>query len=82
MGKFTPSPPPAPSGPSQAQLDAQAKADRAAAQKEERANKELSSAARFAKGRRTGRRLLLAPGREDQAASLGGGSGAQSGQNF
>lgn len=58
-------------GPTQAQLDAQAEADRRAKEKETTANKELSSASRFAKNRRTGRRLLLAPGRESEIAQLG-----------
>lgn len=49
---------------------AQAEKDAAAA--EERANTQLNSTARASYGRRTGRRLLLAPGREDQVATLGG----------
>ena len=57
---------------SQARADAEA----------EKANKELSSAARFAKNRRTGRRLLLAPGRESQVADLGGGSSSSGSGNF
>lgn len=85
MGKFKPSPPkqsaPKPSGPTQEQLDAQNKSEERAQANEDRTNKELSSAARFSKKRRTGRRLLLAPGREDEIAQLGSGSGATGG-NF
>lgn len=60
---------------------AQEEAAERAKQNEERANKELSSASRFATKRRTGRRLLLAPGREDEIANLGGGQGSTGG-NF
>jgi len=81
MGKFLPKAP-KPQGPTDAQLRAQKKADKAAERGEERTNKQLSSAARLAKGRRTGRRLLLAPGREDEIAQLGGGSGDTSTGNF
>lgn len=76
MGKFKP-----PSPDTSAQDEAQAKAEKRAKTEEERTNRELSSAARFTKNRRTGRRLLLAPGREDEIATLGGG-GQQSGGNF
>ena len=69
-------------GPSQAQLDAQAKSEESAKLAEERANKQLSSASRFAVNRRTGRRLLLAPGREDEISQLKGNSSANSGGNF
>lgn len=78
MGKFKPSTQKA-SGPSAEQLQAQKDADSRVKQTEERTNKELSSASRFAVKRRTGRRLLLAPGREDELASL---SGDQTGGNF
>lgn len=73
MGKFKPSG--EDTGPTDEQLVAQKESDKRAKTNEEKANKELSSAARFAKGRRTGRRLLLAPGREDEIATLGGSSG-------
>lgn len=64
-------------GPSKADLAAQAEAERLAKEKEANANKEIQSQSQAAYGRRTGRRLLLAPGREGQLAStLGGGSGA------
>jgi len=76
MGKFKPKTPD-----TSAQDEALAESERRAEQNEERANKELSSAARFAKSRRTGRRLLLAPGREDQLGQLGGGGSGESG-NF
>lgn len=72
---------PKPQGPSDEQLAAQRANEKRAKDQETRANKELSSAARFTKNRRTGRRLLLAPGRENEIASLGGGAG-NSGSNF
>lgn len=78
MGKFSP---PKPKGPSEEQLKAQRESERRAKEGEERANKELSSSARFATNRRTGRRLLLAPGREDEIAQLGGG-GSNTGANY
>lgn len=53
-------------GPSQAQLDAQAAAEKRAADAEQKANEQLSSTARAGYGRRTGRRILLAPNRENQ----------------
>lgn len=68
-------------GPSDEQLAAQKKADQNAKNAEERANRELSSATRASTNRRTGRRLLLAPGRENEIAQLGGGTG-QNGGNF
>lgn len=62
-------------GPSQESLDAQAEAERAAKDRATNANKEVQSQSQAAYGRRTGRRLLLAPGREGQLAStLGGGN--------
>lgn len=75
---------PKPTGPSEEELAAQKKSAARADASEERANKQLSSAARFATKRRTGRRLLLAPGREDEIATLGGsgGEGGTSGGNF
>ncbi len=81
MGKFLPKAP-KPQGPSPEQLKAQRESAAAAKRGEERTNKQLSSAARFAKGRRTGRRLLLAPGREDEIAQLGGGSASTGQGNF
>ncbi len=48
--------------------DAEKKANAA----EEKANTQLSSTARASYGRRTGRRLLIAPGREDEISKLGG----------
>jgi len=68
-------------GPSKAQLKAQKDAEDRAKSSEDRANKQLSEQARFATKRRTGRRLLLAPGREDEIASLGSSASGQSG-NF
>lgn len=81
MGGFFGSKSAAPQGPSQEQLDAQRKSEERAKANEERTNRELSSAARFSTKRRTGRRLLLAPGREDELAQLGGG-GSATGGNF
>lgn len=49
-----------------------AAAEKTAAEAEEKANTQLSSTARASYGRRTGRRLLLAPGREDEVSKLGG----------
>lgn len=80
MGKFAPKAPKA-TGPTAEQLAAQAESERRAKETEEAANKELSSSARFATNRRTGRRLLLAPGRENEIAQLGGGTGS-TGNNF
>ena len=48
-----------------------ADAEKKAASAEEKANTQLSSTARASYGRRTGRRLLLAPGREDEISTLG-----------
>lgn len=70
-----------PSGPTEEQLQAQRDADKRARDAEEKSNRELSSATRATKNRRTGRRLLLAPGRENEIAQLGGGEGQSSG-NF
>lgn len=61
-------------GPTQDQIDAQTAAEKAAKDRETAANQEVQSQSQAALGRRTGRRLLLAPGREGQLAStLGGG---------
>lgn len=49
-----------------------AEQEKKAADQEEKANRQLSSTARASYGRRTGRRLLIAPGREDQIGTLGG----------
>ncbi len=65
-----------------AQDEALAESERRADLEEERTNKELSSSARFATNRRTGRRLLLAPGREDEIATLGGSSGSTASSNL
>jgi len=65
---------PAVQGPSEEDLKRQADAEASAKMAEERANEKISSSTRASVGRRTGRRLLLAPGREDQISSLGGGS--------
>lgn len=62
---------PKPSGPTAEQLKAQADAEKRASEAEQRTNEALSSTARASYGRRTGRRLLLAPGREDSQATLG-----------
>lgn len=72
MGKFKPSTPD-----TSKQEAALEKQEAQAAKQEEKANRELSSSARFAKSRRTGRRLLLAPGRENEVAQLGGGGGGE-----
>jgi hypothetical protein len=74
MGKFKPKSPDT-SKQDALQADQMAKAK----QNEQRSNEQLSSAARFATKRRTGRRLLLAPGREDELANLGGGQGSTGG---
>ena len=76
MGKFKPSSPD-----TSAQDKLQADQAKRAKDNEESANRELSSSARFATKRRTGRRLLLAPGREDDIASLGGSQSSTTG-NF
>jgi len=47
-------------------VKAQREADAAAKRREERSQRELSAAQRAARGRSSGRRLLLAPGREDE----------------
>ena len=70
MGKLKPKTPKAPDTSKQDKA-LQDQEDRAK-KNEERANRELSSAARFAKNRRTGRRLLLAPDRESNRADLSG----------
>lgn len=49
-----------------------AAAEKKANAQEEKANAQLQSTARSAYGRRTGRRLLLAEGREDEVSKLGG----------
>lgn len=49
-----------------------AEAEKKAKSAEEKANTQLSSTARASYGRRTGRRLLIAPGREDEISKLGG----------
>lgn len=68
---------PKPTGPSQDQLAKQAEAERAAKDREIAANKEVQSQSAAATGRRTGRRMLLAPGREGgMSGTLGGGSGS------
>lgn len=77
MSKFAPKP----TGPSKAQKEAQAASAAGVKAREEGAQKQLSAASRAVTKRRTGRRLLLAPGREDELAQLGGG-GAQAGGNF
>lgn len=68
-------------GPTKEQLAAQAEADKRSKEREESANRQMSSASRFAKNRRTGRRLLLAPGRENEIAQLGDGQGS-TGANY
>jgi len=55
----------------QAQLDAQAAAEKRAADAEQKANEQVTATARASYGRRTGRRLLLAPGRENEISTLG-----------
>lgn len=68
---------PKPTGPSADDLARQAEAERRAKDRETAANSEVQSQSRAAYGRRTGRRTLLAPGREaGMASTLGGGSGA------
>lgn len=56
--------------PSKEQLAAQADAERRAKEAEEKANKQVSQTARASYGRRTGRRILIAPGREDASSKL------------
>lgn len=66
---------PEPTGPSANDLAKQADAERAAKDQSTAANQEIQSQSSAAYGRRTGRRLLLAPGREGQlATTLGGGN--------
>lgn len=48
----------------------QAEAD--AAKREQTANEQLSATARASYGRRTGRRMLISAGREDEISKLGG----------
>ena len=59
-------------GPSKEELARQAEADRLAKQREDTANAQLSSTQAASVKSRTGRRLLLAPGREDQISKLSG----------
>lgn len=67
---------PKPTGPSADQLAKQAEAERAAKDQAKAANEEIQSQSASAYGRRTGRRMLLAPGREGgMSGTLGGGSG-------
>lgn len=66
-----------PVGPSADQLAAQAEAEKRSKEAEDSANSKLSSAKKAAIGSRTGRRLLIAPGREDDMSKLG--SSSQSG---
>lgn len=82
MGAVFSKPKPKVQGPTEDQKRAQAAAEKRAADQEERANKELSSATRATRNRRTGRRLLLAPGREDEISRLGGGTGNSTGANM
>lgn len=49
-----------------------AKQEAKAKEQEKKANTQLQSTARASYGRRTGRRLLIAEGREDQIGKLGG----------
>lgn len=49
-----------------------ATAEAEAKKREQTANEQLSSTARASYGRRTGRRLLIAPGREEDISKLGG----------
>jgi len=68
--------PPPVQGPSEADKARQADAEKRAKDRETAANQEIQSQSKAAYGRRTGRRTLLAPGREGGVAStLGGGSG-------
>lgn len=60
------------SGPSQEELARQAAADAKAKAAEDSANAKLSSTQAASVKSRTGRRLLFAPGREDQVSSLSG----------
>lgn len=64
-----------PQGPSAEQIEAQRKAEERAKAAEDSANEKLSSAKRASVGSRTGRRLLIAPGREDEISKLGGAGG-------
>lgn len=59
---------PKPAGPTEEQLKQQKDAEDRAKAAEERANMQLSSTARASYGRRTGRRILMAAGREDAMA--------------
>ena len=59
-----------------------AKAEASADKAEAKANKQLSSTARASYGRRTGRRVLLAEGKEDKVGSLSGGGSGNSGTNI
>lgn len=61
-------------GPSQEELDRQKAAEERANAQETRANEQISSTARASYGRRTGRRILIAPGRENAIGTIGGGS--------
>lgn len=64
---------PKPTGPSKDDLARQAEAERVSKERDTAAGREVQSQSRAAYGRRTGRRLLLAPGREDvKAETLGG----------
>lgn len=66
--------PPPVQGPTKEDIEAQSEAERASKDQSTAANQEIQSQSRAAYGRRTGRRLLLAPGREDvRASTLGGG---------
>jgi hypothetical protein len=69
----------APQGPSQADLDRQAEAERKAKEAEDAANEKVSASSRASYNSRTGRRLLLAPGREDKNATLGSNNGTSGG---
>jgi hypothetical protein len=64
---------PEPTGPSADDLARQAEAERVSKDKDTAAGKEVQSQSRAAYGRRTGRRVLLAPGREDEMAKTLGG---------
>lgn len=66
-------PQPADTGPSEEDLARQSDAERTAKEKDTAAGKEVQSQSRAAYGRRTGRRVLLAPGRENELASTLGG---------
>lgn len=62
-------------GPSKQDIARQDEADRKATEAENNANEKLSSTQAAAVKSRTGRRLLLAPGREDEIGKLSGSSG-------